>query len=176
MKQKNKNSGLVLPFQGIRAIAIFAILIYHCGNPEMYQLATWSVSVFFILSGFLIGRKGPDENVVGNISIKTCGLYMWKHIKKLYPLHLIMLLISIPVSGMIEDIEMNGIEKLPFWVIVFGMNVTLTKSWYPNYYFGFNGVAWFLSTYAVLCFLSPVLFVRFKELRKKLKGSLLLSV
>lgn len=170
MTSVNEEKKIFLPIQGLRAIAILAILFYHCGNVELYQLATWAVSVFIILSGFLTGLKiKRNATIEKECSIKICWKYAWSHVKKLYPLHLIMLILSIPVSGMIEDISNYGAAKLPFWLVVFVMNVTLTKSWYPEYYFGFNGVAWFLSTYMVLCFVTPFLIKAIRKFRKKNK-------
>jgi len=42
---------------GVRALAIFLILIWHYSNKEYLLFWTWSgVDLFFVLSGFLIGR------------------------------------------------------------------------------------------------------------------------
>lgn len=51
----------------------------------------------------------------------------------------------------------SGSSGVLFWGIVFILSITLTKSLYPKYYWGFNGVSWFLSSYAVICLLTPVL-------------------
>lgn len=146
----------IYEFQGLRAVALAGIIFYHYGNTRLDIYAVWGVSLFFMLSGYLnglswSGGKQPQKDIKSSIS------YMVRHMKKLYLLHIIMTLASIPVSGIIPMIQTNGTRELIFWVIVFFMNVTLTKSLYPKYYWGFNGVSWFLSTYAVLCLLTPVL-------------------
>lgn len=143
-------------FQGLRAAALAGIIFYHYGNNNLSVYAAWGVSLFFMLSGYLNGLswsngRQPQKDLKSSVS------YMLRHIKKLYLLHIIMTIVSIPVSGILPSIQENGTKGLIFWGIVFLMNVTLTKSLYPKYYWGFNGVSWFLSTYAVLCLLTPTL-------------------
>ncbi len=143
-------------FQGLRAVALAGIIFYHYGNTGLAMYAVWGVSLFFMLSGYLNGLswangKQPHRDMKSSVS------YMLRHIKKLYLLHIIMTVASIPVSGILPAIRTNGAKELIFWGIVFFMNVTLTKSLYPKYYWGYNGVSWFLSTYAALCLLTPSL-------------------
>lgn len=146
----------IASLQGLRAIALSGIILYHYGNPNLDLTAAWSVSLFFMLSGYLNGLlwekgKRPEKD------LKSSILYMIRHIKKLYFLHVIITFLSIPISDAIPSIQTEGISKLPFWSVIFFMNLTLTKSLYPKYYWGFNGVSWFLSSYAVLCLLTPLL-------------------
>lgn len=150
------NRNTILSFQGLRALAFLGIFLYHFGIAGLSQTAAWSVSFFFMISGYLSGYAWRCGNRPA-CSAKNCVSYMTRRIRKLYVLHLIMLILSIPVSGAPASLLADGMGKLPFWVIVFIMNVTLTKSFYPAYYFGFNGVSWFLSSYAVLCLLTPLL-------------------
>ena len=148
--------GKISEFQGLRAVALAGIIFYHYGNTGLAMYAVWGVSLFFMLSGYLNGLswangKQPHRDMKSSVS------YMLRHIKKLYLLHIIMTVASIPVSGILPAIRTNGAKELIFWGIVFFMNVTLTKSLYPKYYWGYNGVSWFLSTYAALCLLTPSL-------------------
>ena len=143
-------------FQGLRTIALAGIIFYHYNNPGLSTYAAWSVSMFFMLSGYLNGiswsnGKHPPKD------LKSSIFYMLRHIKKLYLLHIIMTLLCIPVSGIPEQIRQSGPSGLLFWGLVFLMSVTLTKSLYPKYYWGFNGVSWFLSAYAVISLLTPAL-------------------
>lgn len=143
-------------FQGLRAVALAGIIFYHYNNPGLSTYAAWSVSMFFMLSGYLNGiswsnGKHPPKDLKGSI------FYMLRHIKKLYLLHIIMTLLCIPVSGIPEQIRQSGLSGFVFWGLVFLMSVTLTKSLYPKYYWGFNGVSWFLSAYAVISLLTPAL-------------------
>lgn len=153
----SEKQNTILSFQGLRALAFLGIFLYHFGIPGLSQAAAWSVSFFFMISGYLSGYAWRTGRSTPECSVKGCISYMKRRISKLYMLHMIMLIVSIPVSGAISSIRTDGIGKFPFWAIVFFMNITLTKSFYPKYYFGFNGVSWFLSTYAVLCLLTPLL-------------------
>lgn len=146
-------------FQGLRTVALAGIIFYHYNNPGLSTYAAWSVSLFFMLSGYLNGLawangKRPQKD------LKSSIFYMLRHIKKLYLLHVAMTLLCIPVSGIPEQIRQNGPSGILFWGIVFVLSITLTKSLYPKYYWGFNGVSWFLSSYAVICLLTPVLLHR----------------
>lgn len=155
-------------FQGLRTVALAGIIFYHYNNPGLSTYAAWSVSLFFMLSGYLNGLswangKHPRRDFKSSIS------YMLRHIKKLYLLHVAMTLLCIPVSGIPEQIRQSGLSGVLFWGIVFILSITLTKSLYPKYYWGFNGVSWFLSSYAVICLLTPVLLhktARFLENKK----------
>lgn len=163
----------IAEFQGLRAVALAGIIFYHYGNAGLSMYAVWGVSLFFMLSGYLNGLswsngKQPQRDLKSSVS------YMLRHVKKLYLLHVIMTLASIFESGVISDVQAGGTKKLVFWGIVFLMNVTLTKSLYPKYYWGYNGVSWFLSTYAVLCLLTPVLLHITARLLKNQKDQKLL--
>ena len=146
----------IAEFQGLRAVALAGIIFYHYGNTGLSMYAVWGVSLFFMLSGYLNGLSWSEGKQPGK-DPKSSISYMLRHVKKLYLLHIIMTLASIPVSGVIANVQAGGTRELIFWGLVFLMNVTLTKSLYPKYYWGYNGVSWFLSTYAVLCLLTPVL-------------------
>jgi len=76
---KSKNKAL----QGLRAIAIIAIFISHSELGKFEYFGAWGVSVFFVLSGFLmlfnyLPREEYPEFGFG---------FAWGKIKKLYPLH-----------------------------------------------------------------------------------------
>lgn len=165
----------IASLQGLRAIALSGIILYHYGNPNLDLTAAWSVSLFFMLSGYLNGLlwekgKRPEKD------LKSSILYMIRHIKKLYFLHVIITFLSIPISDAIPSIQTEGISKLPFWSVIFFMNLTLTKSLYPKYYWGFNGVSWFLSSYAVLCLLTPLLLHGTAHMLKKKRPGAALKI
>lgn len=140
--------------QGLRAIALLAIVIYHCGNPALYQAGVWGAGVFFILSGYLRGCACESCGYTPSKTIRPLLSFTAARLKQLYPLHIIMLILSFPVSDMPASLQADGASKLPFWGVVILMNLTLTKSFYPDYYFSFNGVTWFLSSYMALLFLT----------------------
>ena len=100
-------------------------------------------------------------------SIKQNILFSYKKINKLFPLHLVMLL---PVLAFtIFTAIKGGTFNLDFIVnqsLILLSNVLLVQSWIPvrAFYFGYNGVAWFLSVCALLYFVFPFVL---KNLKKK---------
>lgn len=147
--KENKNSAI----QALRGLAFLLIFLHHSG---LINIAGLGVSLFFIMSGFLLARKysgKENENKLGKPFI-----FFLKHIKKLYILHLITLVIAIPFS--IYALLIVSGQKLDF--TFFGSllaNITLTHSLIPikRYYMSFNGVSWFLSSIAILYLLFPAI-------------------
>lgn len=149
--------------QGLRAIAFVLIFLSHCGIGE---LARWSVTLFFVLSGFLMVYNYFSRDTVA-CSIKQNVLFSYKKINKLFWLHLIMLL---PVLALtLYSALKGGTLGFDFIInqsLVLLSNVFLVQSWIPvrAFYFGYNGVAWFLSVCALLYFVFPFVL---KNLKKK---------
>ena len=88
-----------------------------------------------------------DEKNV-SISLKDTVLFSVSKIKKLYPLHLIFLLMSIVLFTPPID--------MPFFKHLFA-NIFLVQAWTLDidYYFSFNGVSWYLSAALFLYFMFP---------------------
>ncbi|MBQ2944590.1 MAG: acyltransferase [Ruminococcus sp.] len=149
--------------QGLRAIAFVLIFLSHCGIGD---LARWAVTLFFVLSGFLMVYNYYSRDNIA-CSIKQNILFSYKKINKLFPLHLIMLL---PVLALtLYSALKGGTLGFDFIInqsLVLLSNVFLVQSWIPvrAFYFGYNGVAWFLSVCALLYFVFPFVL---KNLKKK---------
>lgn len=76
--------------QPLRAIAFIGIFFLHAG-----ALVNWSslaVSTFFVLSGFLMVYTYIDRDI--DLTLKGCFCFALSKIKKLYPLHILMLLLA----------------------------------------------------------------------------------
>ena len=139
-------------FQGLRAVAFMMIFLSHCSIGPF--AAGMAVCIFFVLSGFLmvynyLSRPDLPCGLIQNIR------FSYGKIKKLYPLHLIMLLPMLALE--IYSKSFNPLELLA--------NVFLVQAWIPvrGFYFGYNGVAWFLSVCAFLYFIFPYLLKSFKN-------------
>lgn len=145
-------------FQGLRAVAFLAIFISHANVGPFGALGAWGVSVFFVLSGFLMMYSYlPREK-----SPKFGFNFAWIKIKKLYLLHIAMMLVAVLYK--LIDFK-DSISKLLVDIL---LHSTLVQAWIPysKYYSTLNGLAWFLcvSFFLYLCF--PVvlkLFYRFKK-------------
>ena len=101
------------------------------------------VAFFFLLSGFVCSLSYGAKVKSGSFRYAT---FLWKRLKKLYPLHLLCLLFFIAVSHAPLD------EKVL-------LNVVLLQSWVPemDYYFACNSVSWFLSSLMFCYVMFPLL-------------------
>ncbi len=77
-----KTAGRVLPLDGIRAIAIIAVVLYHVHIPH-FQGGFVGVNVFFVLSGYLITSLLLKEHQQ-TATIKL-GRFWVRRVLRLYP-------------------------------------------------------------------------------------------
>ncbi len=122
-----KPKGRIESLQALRGIAFLGIASFHCGLSLM---GPWSVTVFFMLSGFVLMYSDRPADC----SLKGSICFSLKRIKKLYPIYLITLAVYY--------IYRNG---YPLKTVL--LNALLLQSWVPNsnIYHSMNGVAWFFS-------------------------------
>ncbi|MBO7531352.1 MAG: acyltransferase, partial [Lachnospiraceae bacterium] len=128
--------------QALRGLAFAGIFL---GHFYYFGWTPISVSVFFILSGFLLTtRKNATYEKYG---IADSFKEAVRRISKLYPLHIIMMLVSIPFV-----IYRAGGLFLSDLLIKIGCNVLLIQSLIPSADINasLNGVSWFLSNIFVL--------------------------
>lgn len=139
----------ILSLQGVRAIAIFLIFLSHtqsylspeCGIFEpLFHMGGTSVYTFFLLSGFLYTIRG--DRFIDRKSYKNPIMMAWRKVKKLYPLHVIMMFFVFFAKWP---------ETLMEWgrrMIEVFFNLTLSQSLVPGNSIinSLNGPAWFLSS------------------------------
>lgn len=148
------------------------IFVHHCFEniriPILRQPAL-GVSGFIITSGFLNGYIYINKN----LNIKDSLQMVKKRIKKFYLLHIIMMIVAIGYSGIFNYTTLE--QYLNFFKRLI-CNILLIQSWINNsdYYFSFNGVTWFLSTYIFLCFMTIPCLILLKKINEKKKNNLLL--
>lgn len=152
-------------FQALRAISFIGIFLSHVG-----VMRNWSglgVSVFFVLSAFLLTNKYKNEEV--SCGMKDSFLFMKKRIGRLYLLHIITMAFALlrTVAQAYSD-HVPGIEygKLLGYT---ALNVTLLQSFVPSAFVcvTLNGVAWYLSTLVALYFLFPIILKGLKKIQAK---------
>ena len=86
----NNTNNRIESLQALRAIAFIGIFLSHAGAPIKWILG---VSIFFVLSGFLLNYKHSDELL--DYSPKGMFKFSIDRIKKLYPLHIITMICAI---------------------------------------------------------------------------------
>ncbi len=146
--------------QALRGLAFVGIFL---GHFYYFGWTPISVSVFFILSGFLLTtRKNASYEKYG---IADSFKEAVRRISKLYPLHIIMMLVSIPFV-----IYRAGGLHLSDLLIKIACNVLLIQSLIPSADINasLNGVSWFLSNIFVLYIVFPFLYRLFKKCRDRI--------
>ena len=150
---ENKNKSL----QALRGIAFIGIFLLHAGS-SYFEWSMQGVSVFFVLSGFLLAIKYNADEL--DFSIRGSFRFSFSRIKKIYPLHILTMLAValLNFAALIVKYDM-AVSKIHELILKLVLNITLLQSWYPNALINFslNGVAWYLSTLCFLYFLFPIL-------------------
>src|SRR6476619_697205 len=98
------------------------------------------VSFFYVLSGYVLTLNYRDK--VGTWSGRWH--FWWKRVARIYPLHVLTLVISIPIA-----LSRTG------WLV----NLALLQSWVPkaSFYSSFNAPAWSISNEAFFYATFPAL-------------------
>lgn len=150
----------ILSLQGLRVICFLSIFLQHCG--VISSLGAWGVEVFFVLSGFLMTYNYCNREIEeSNLSFAI------NKIKKLYPLHIIMLVLVVLLYP--HGLYWNSLWKsILSWAKII-LNFFLLQSWIPKseFYFSLNSVSWYLSTAAFLYFIFPYILINLKRMNKK---------
>lgn len=145
--------------QVIRAIAFILVFLSHV---ELISTGPIGVSLFLVLSGFCMTYSylGTEQRRIQDPSVRNCLRFAWGKVKKLYPLHVItLLLVALVIFGGLllhKGSEAEIAEQGGYFVA----NALLLQSWIPwqHGYFSFNAVSWYLSTSAFSYFIFPWVF------------------
>lgn len=160
---QNTKQNQLKSLQGVRALAFAGIFSSHCGCSD---LGAWGVSVFFILSGFLMVYNYYDREF--SCSVRNNIAFSVRKIQKLYPLHILMMLSALVfvVYSLIKDFSFR---HLILYIGEIILNIALMQTWVPSsaVYFSLNGVAWFLSVTLFLYAVFPVLLPVIKKISGK---------
>jgi len=148
-----------LALESLRGVAAIsdAIFHFHIGshlNVAFIKNAWLMVDFFFVLSGFVIALNYQDR-------IKTfenLKIFQFKRFLRLYPLHLLMLVVFLGIECMkyLVEIKFNLVANIPAFessdLSAFIANVFLLQNWVIGH-LSFNGASWSISaefyTYAI---------------------------
>ena len=136
------------------------IFFSHLG---LAKLGAWSVSVFFILSGFVMYYS--YENKTLSCSIKDNVLFAIKKVRCLYPLHLLMLIAALVFMVTGFFLYSNRSAEVIFSdILQICLNIMLLQSFVPReeFYFSLNSVSWYLSVSLFLYFSFPFIMSKVK--------------
>lgn len=151
--------------QPLRAIAFIGIFFLHAG-----ALVNWSslaVSTFFVLSGFLMVYTYIDRDI--DLTLKGCFCFALSKIKKLYPLHILMLLLAAFRETFLVLYTRGGYEQLAKIFTNLLLDTLLVQSWFTptSINCSLNGVAWYLSATLFLYLVFPLILDFIKKINNK---------
>lgn len=140
---------------GLRAVAAWAVFLHHY-NPapagtvayRLFAQGYVGVSVFFVLSGFLIHYRYADGVLTGRAgSWRTYGR---NRFARVFPLYALVLMLTVAVN-----VKMGRPMNWP----LFGLNLTLLKGLFDDYKFSGIAQSWSLTVEVCFYALAPLLFV-----------------
>lgn len=155
MKQKMDS------IQALRALAFLSVFLNHC----YVNTNGWAISVFFMLSGFLlVNSRYPKPDDFTPSAVKNIRS-AYSKIKSLYALYILTML---PIVGLDILAIYKGVssDTLKTVAVEFILSVLLLQSWSVRYCMAFNGVAWYLSTMVFLYFTFPYILKLIRKYRK----------
>ncbi len=142
---------------GMRFVAAVLVFLFHAvhqgffasertqdiAHALFYQGGWAGVGFFFVLSGFILTWSMRADD--------TAPAFFRRRFFKIYPLHLITLIIAMMLAAWVAQASVSG------WNLA--LQVLLLQSWSPDIMVraSFNGVAWSLSCEAFFYALFPVL-------------------
>ena len=142
-----KSEMFLAQYQGLRAIAFLCIFISHLFR--LNALGAWGVSVFLVLSGFLM-----TYNYFGRQDAQKFGVkFAIQKIHRLYSLHILIL------AGFIVVAVYEG-DSIGELTVKSLLHIGLLQAWVPEmeYYYSLNDISWYLGVcvFAYACF-GPVI-------------------
>lgn len=137
--------------QALRGLAFLGIFTSHI---YVTQLGAWGVSIFFVLSGFVMFYSYNTREIKCSVTDNFCFAKI--KIKKLYPLHIVMMLFSM-LYVIYYLLEKFSFANLIYDLFDIVLNVFLVQAWFPIFCTKsyLNAVAWYLSVSCFLYYMFP---------------------
>lgn len=154
------NKELIRPLTVLRFYAAFVVFSLHAhmlpglewlGHPHAELQGRLGVSVFFVLSGFIMTYVYYGEDR-WEASRANAGRFLIARVARIFPLHVLTLLICLPLA--LNSTTANfKLETLPYHLL-------LLQEWSPVGYCGegANKVSWTLSVEMLFYVLTPLIF------------------
>ena len=148
---------------GLRWWAAAAVLVHHLTNlvtvpapvARVTALGVHGVTFFFVLSGFVL--TWSSGRAVPGAVVPDARTFWWRRLARIYPSHLVALVLAVPVFTSLVVPEGSGWWVRPFDVGVLALSLVLLQGWSrdPAVLFSGNPAAWTLSCEAFFYALHP---------------------
>ena len=154
------NKELIRPLTALRFYAAFVVFSLHgsmlpglewLGHPHAELQGRVGVSVFFVLSGFIMTYVYYGEDK-WQPTRANAGRFLIARVARIFPLHLLTMVVCLPL-GLKSSTSPIELQNLP-------IHVLLLQEWSPIGYPGPgpNKVSWTLSVEMLFYVLTPLLF------------------
>jgi len=144
-KETNKLSSL----EAVRCVAFLGVFTSHTRLNAFRTLGRWGVSVFLVLSGFLMVYSYYRKGRIKGSTIKDNFIFLCNKMKRLYPLYILLTLFLFPILFM-------GNTRVPFGEGVLRLitSVLFISEWHFSIH-SIVDVAWYLGPLALFYFVFP---------------------
>lgn len=144
---------------GIRALAAYMVFLHHFysssqtaagfSSGNIFNFLHIGVSLFFVLSGFLIHHNYHAEFSYGLSGMRTFLLHRFARI---VPLFLVLHVLTFLVLPFVE------VRSIFEWLSLFLLNLTLLKGFWPDALFSGIPQSWSLTVEACFYLIAPFIF------------------
>lgn len=153
----------------LRGIAFLTVMYSHTGINIFAETGKCAVSVFFILSGFVMVYSYYGTNKITEVSVCRNIRFAINKIKRLYLLHVLCTLAMLVFAFIGEN---RASIKMIFLKLF--LNLFFLQEWIPLGNYGIsrsiNGVSWFLCTTILAYFIFPWIIKKMEKNYNKQKA------
>jgi peptidoglycan/LPS O-acetylase OafA/YrhL len=151
---------------GLRAVAALLVVLFHykyivpglgqstAAGARVIQSGFVGVSLFFVLSGFILAYTYIDDNHTLRGSWSD---FIFARFARVYPVYVFALLIALPIFIDISLVHPVGVMKLKDTLRTAFLTPLLLQGWTPKRAWMWNGPGWSLSAEAFFYLLFPVI-------------------
>lgn len=141
-------------------------------TPAIVAKGYLGVELFFVLSGFILSHVYLDAFGERRASYRG---FLWARLARIYPLHLVILLVLVLLVLISSAIGLHLTGKLAVWPSIPGQ-ILLLQAWGATPQGGWNHPAWSISAEWLAYLAFPAFAWAFWGLRRRLGLALVLSV
>ena len=160
LSDNNTKSKLLTHLQALRAIAFISIVICHSRilNNTLDCLGPWGVSLFFVLSGFVMIYSYYDKNRIKNVSLTSNVRFAFIKLKRIWLLHMLC------TCAMLAFCLFGTYTEALWRVIVkFLLNTVWIQEWFPIRGRSPDTISWFICTIFLSYFIFPWVVSKFEK-------------
>lgn len=157
----------IRPLTSIRFILAFWIVLFHYqdklwasafGSVDSISLGYIAVSVFFILSGFIL-----TINYFATRDTINQGQFLVSRVARIYPVYLFSLIVSAPYYLYYVLQNNLSLSQIILALGSLGIAILMIQAWFARFALVVNGPAWSLSVEAFFYLLFPYLGSKLKQ-------------